>query len=395
MSRPKIAKKVGITLCVLTGFFLFVYLLWRIPEWYFADWAFDLKSSELLKAQNDLRTTMAQAVGGAALIIGLFFTWKSVRATERGLAITQENAAENLKITQRNLEITQENIRASQENAAKNLAIAQEGQITERFTRAVEQLGDKASMSIRLGGVYSLERIAKDSERDHGAVIELITAYVREHARCERLDEPLILDVKEASQKIPLPAADIQAIMTVISRRTLEYEKNEDQSIDLSRTDLRRGLLKGANLQRVNLSYSRLDWALLNDASFEKAHLTSTYFTKAFLNGAIFDGANLIDARFTEARLRKASFSNAWLLNVNFEGAQLALTNFEGADLEGSNFQGAKLYGVNFNDADLTTANIRGVNLSRVKGLTQEQVDSAFTDEYTKLPKGIQHPSQD
>jgi hypothetical protein len=40
------------------------------------------------------------------------------------------------------------------------------GQITERFTRAIDQLGE-AELDVRLGGIYALERIARDSKDDH------------------------------------------------------------------------------------------------------------------------------------------------------------------------------------------------------------------------------------
>src|SRR4051794_21099430 len=56
------------------------------------------------------------------------------------------------------------------------------GQLTERFTRAIDQVGS-ASLDVRLGGIYALERIARDSADDHPQVIEVLTAYVREHAR--------------------------------------------------------------------------------------------------------------------------------------------------------------------------------------------------------------------
>src|SRR4051794_33235111 len=56
------------------------------------------------------------------------------------------------------------------------------GQLTERFTRAIDQLGSK-SLDVRLGGIYALERIARDSADDHPQVIEVLTAYVRAHAR--------------------------------------------------------------------------------------------------------------------------------------------------------------------------------------------------------------------
>jgi hypothetical protein len=38
-----------------------------------------------------------------------------------------------------------------------------QGQITERFTRALEQLGNADSVHVRLGGIYALERLARES----------------------------------------------------------------------------------------------------------------------------------------------------------------------------------------------------------------------------------------
>jgi hypothetical protein len=59
--------------------------------------------------------------------------------------------------------------------------LSRAGQITERFTRAIDQLGS-SELDVRLGGIYALERIARDSKADHPQVMEVLTAYVREHA---------------------------------------------------------------------------------------------------------------------------------------------------------------------------------------------------------------------
>jgi hypothetical protein len=62
----------------------------------------------------------------------------------------------------------------------RTYALAREGQITERFTRAVEQLGDE-KLDIRLGGIYALERIARDSETHYEPVMEVLMAFLREN----------------------------------------------------------------------------------------------------------------------------------------------------------------------------------------------------------------------
>jgi hypothetical protein len=57
----------------------------------------------------------------------------------------------------------------------RTVEVTQEQQITERFTRAIDQLGND-KLSVKLGGIYALERIAKDSPKDHWQVMEVLTA---------------------------------------------------------------------------------------------------------------------------------------------------------------------------------------------------------------------------
>ncbi len=56
---------------------------------------------------------------------------------------------------------------------ARTFSLNRQGQITERFTRAVDQLGNE-KLDVRLGGIYALERIARDSEDDHPQVMEVL-----------------------------------------------------------------------------------------------------------------------------------------------------------------------------------------------------------------------------
>ena len=54
--------------------------------------------------------------------------------------------------------------------------------VTENFSKAVEQLGSD-KLEVRLGGIYSLERISKESQDDYWTIIENLTAFVRERSR--------------------------------------------------------------------------------------------------------------------------------------------------------------------------------------------------------------------
>jgi hypothetical protein len=197
-----------------------------------------------------------QAVGvlfaGLVGLGGLYFTW-------RNLSQTRQTTLRTLELTER-------------------------GQITERFTRAIDQLGatnDDGSkiMESRLGGIYALERIARDSKEDQWTIMEVLTAYVRQHARWSP---------KEGTYTTEIPAlsADIQAIITVIRRRTSYYEDMEPDPLDLHEADLREAELGGADLWEANLWEANLSGAELGGADLSVANLMGAHLERANLRGA-------------------------------------------------------------------------------------------------------------
>lgn len=64
---------------------------------------------------------------------------------------------------------------------ARSFTLSREGQVTDRYTKAITQLGSK-KLDVRIGGIYALERVARDSARDHPTVMEVLTAFIREHS---------------------------------------------------------------------------------------------------------------------------------------------------------------------------------------------------------------------
>ena len=241
MAFPDVKKFVTSWRGVLAVLVFSVWALWCVPPWLVEQVLGEpVEPVELASLEDAYRRTLAQIFGGLALLYGLYLTQRRIVATE------------------------------------DNVRIAQEGQVTERFTRAIEQLGND-NLAIQLGGIYALERLAKDSEKDHGTIMEVLTAYVREKATKEG---------KYAEETSLKPTADIQAILTVLSRRaTTNYYPLE---LDLNHTRLVGADLTGANL---------------DDAYLTGADLTGAYLTGAYLNSADLTGADLTGANLTRARL--------------------------------------------------------------------------------------------
>ena len=134
--------------------------------------------------------------------------------------------------------------------------------MTDRYTKAIEQLGSK-ELDVRIGGIYALERIARDSAKDHPAVMEVLAAFIREHSR-EQWPPP---DPDNPDQ-LRLTRPDVQAAATVAGRRNAKRDIRpiDLTRADLTRTDLTGAHLAGARLDGADLTGVHLTGARLNDA---------------------------------------------------------------------------------------------------------------------------------
>ncbi len=64
---------------------------------------------------------------------------------------------------------------------ARTYSLSHRGQITDRFTKALEQL-DADQLYVRVGGIQALGRLMHDSPIHHDDIIEVLTAFVRDRA---------------------------------------------------------------------------------------------------------------------------------------------------------------------------------------------------------------------
>jgi hypothetical protein len=265
-------------------------------------------AAERLRLENDVRTTGVQLLAGAVLALGAFFTARTIR-------------------------------------------VNREGQITERFTRAIDHLGN-GELDIRLGGIYALERIARDSRRDHEPIMEVLVTFVQHHARAVARPGGLSVDRRTPKRSRRAPAresfrqpADVQAAISVLGRRNTDHE-TEPLVIPFSDVDLRGADLGGACLEQALFADVRLE-----DTSFFDADLRDAVFIDVELEDAVFVEADLRGAKFIDSNLRRSSFWNADLESVYFDNVDLRETDFDGANLHGTNVAGVRLRGARYDSA--------------------------------------------
>jgi hypothetical protein len=204
-------------------------------------------------------------------------------------------------------------ILASAIGAWRQVRTAAEGQVTERLTRAVDQLGHK-SVDVRVGGICALGRLMEDSRRDYFLVLDILSAFLRSHRPSQGPSHSHPEDLR-------LRAPDIQAAAGVIARRP-DPPTRENYEIWLHGVDLGNAALNGANLRNVRLDNATLAHASLRKANLAGARLKRADLSGAHLRSAQLDGANLEKPNLTEARLFDARLAGSrGLDSADLDGA--------------------------------------------------------------------------
>lgn len=195
---------------------------------------------------------------------------------------------------------------ANQANLAQQRLTAQ-GQITDRYTAAVDQLGSDQP-EVRLGGIYALERIMNDSKPDQPTIVEVLFTFIRYRAP------------NPCPNGRDHPENDVQAALTVLGRRNPKLDLGKARS-DLSSTCLIGANLTNANLPGVNLTYTDLTCAHLPGAHLENADMNNTYLSKAHLSVAKLTNATLTNTVLHDAYLTGGDLTGATLDHVNLTHA--------------------------------------------------------------------------
>ncbi|MFX0577126.1 pentapeptide repeat-containing protein [Nocardia nepalensis] len=316
-------------------------------------------------ARNQVRTTLIGAIAGAAFLTTGFFAWRQI-------------------------------------------VVSRLGQLTDRFTKSVENLG-AAQSAVRLGGVYALEQLGED-RRFTRPVAHVLVAFVRQSsesptpATAGRSESPrLIVGNSPSETGVENPAIvpyEVQDAMMILASKGL-WRRGVDApialagvtlpGINLPRADLRQAVLyhadlRSADFRDADLFEADLRGARLTDAYLLAAKLGDTWFQRADLSGAHLESVEGGDTKFKEADLHGAYLTYANLPRADFEQANLHGVYAESATLTDARFVEANLAdsrfpAANLTDADFSSANLRGAILenARLTGATLAYANLADT----------------
>ncbi|MGW6235226.1 pentapeptide repeat-containing protein [Streptomyces sp. NPDC055094] len=385
----RLTKRVIFGTVVVLGMLVFTLLFWRLPWW--LDGA-HLRNSDLQPADGVVITgvrTALVALGAASIAgLGLYFTHGTLKHTR--------------------------------ERDREQADLLREGQVTDRYIEAIKLLAEDGATK-RLGGIYALERITKDSEKDHSTVVEVLAAFIREHA-------PLYTSRRNSNGFTPRsnfrdvkPKGAVQAALTVLGRRPIRYEKNRInlRNVDLRGADLSDAYLVGFDLTGSDLRGSDFSASHLHKATLRNTRLDGASFIESLMDECFLDAAQGSDVNFNSAVLRRATFGESNLTGIDFSGSDLWASQWTNAVIDGADFSSADLRfslmmnttvggavfknanlsmirapgtdypGCEFQGADLDGAVFIAGDLSGANGLAAESLKKALINPEVKLPEGF------
>lgn len=239
-----------------------------------------------------------------------------------------------------------------------NRTLAEEQIDTATFSKSIDQLASP-SMTTRLGGVFTLEKIARYS-KDYSISMGILASFLKEVQEQGRSD--IKPEKPTGAQKYRTFSTEFLTVMKVIERRRKEFDRNLPRLLDLSGIDLSRANLENRDFSHLDLQFSNFHGSNLLLSKFSNADLSGVNFSSADLSGVDFLNADLKGADFSDAILVRANLESADLTDSKLENADLSDAKLKEAKLYNANLQGACLLGTDVTDEQIATAgNTQGI----------------------------------
>lgn len=218
---------------------------------------------------GEVRDIGSIVLGSVALI---FLAWRSISAYRQAEAAQAQAAT-----------------------AQEPVALARQDSLVDRYQKGSDMLGSQI-MSTRLGGIYSLRRLAEDhQDQFHLQVMELLCAFVRNPPATDRPDMALREDV-------PI----VLDFLGVQPEANMALEQEANFRISLRKSDLEWANVTGGKCQGAVFDNAKLDHSSGNGADLTKASLVTCSLHLVIFIHAIFDDANMNSANMSQG-ISKAS----------------------------------------------------------------------------------------
>ncbi|MBV8520291.1 MAG: pentapeptide repeat-containing protein [Acidobacteria bacterium] len=258
-----------------------------------------------------------------------------------------------------------------------------------------------AAAIVSFGAIAGIDQHAEDhSQATAPPLAPVAGRWLRTHvpALLSRLQLRAFADMQDTAVSERPPNWSFLPSPKLLSRTGDRTSLRDTPSDDVVRSVVGASL-RGKDLKYANARGAFLVAADLTDSNWRGADLSFTYMQQADLENSNLPAAYLANAQLQNALMKAAHLEGSYLGEARLEGADLRSASMEGAILVGAKLNRADLSFAQlartlFSDADLTDAELfgaqlRSANLASARGLTQAQIDEAFTDCTTRLPANL------
>lgn len=198
-------------------------------------------------------------------------------------------------------------------------------------------------------------------------------------------------DIKQkSSSAIFILKSEFSHLDSKSKSNLLASKRNIVQKLMLSNNrvsnNLKKEILRGADLREVDLSGIKFTESDLSDARFDNANLREASFDNSQLNNTLFCNADLSDACFSNTDLSNSSFINATLTNTSIIKCPLTNVNFQNAVIEKINidFKYIELFHISNNEKYNFLCESIKQKLGFITRLKFEDLDGMYIKTYYK-----------
>lgn len=251
---------------IVLGFILLCF----VSGWIFVVLAlFDPPLRTALKDVTEIiRNVLIGLLGILAGGIGLYLAFiRSIAMRQSAEAASHASAIADRKETR------------EKASTAKALAI-------DSLTRAIEQLGH-GDISVRLGGIHALDRLARNDPSETQAVAEILAAHVRQSS-----DKSFPNDRSEWHLEIQLCILKLGAYRRLLPVLQFDLRESDLRGLDFSGLDFSDSRFDGTNFSNSKIFGSKFSACSINNVTFNKVNLYNVDFANANFNQANFMGCH-------------------------------------------------------------------------------------------------------
>lgn len=203
--------------------------------------------------------------------------------------------------------------------------------IIERLAKAVELLSSD-NVSIRLAGIYSLERLADDLPEEKLAIARIVSTF--------------LINPPENTQPDEMRRG-FTTLLRIVNKIDSKYLVGQEKNIELNGLEINDLFIKNYSFSGFSFAGAYFDGVKFTNVDFSKVNLQGATFKNCSSDGYLkfsyadltkstFIGNKFSEASFSFSKLVEAKFDGGFFHDVDFSGANMSLVTHKNVEFDGS-----------------------------------------------------------